>query len=127
MYCLLPKVINLNTRLFKEIFVIRLDHVGPFFTNHINGVLLDTAARNHRDDESVCHTKALDPMDLEFGIDHALVDALGQSSRAASVERSLATIQYGPLHFFVRVEWHRPRVLTHDNTLEAHVLGECLV
>ena len=68
-------------RLFIQISVIRFDHVGALLTHHVHGVL-DAAVRNDGEHRRVDDPQFVHPVNLELGINDALLDVFGQAGLA---------------------------------------------
>lgn len=102
------------------------DSIGAFFANHIHSIL-DTAVWNYRHYRGVNHTKLLDAMYPKLWIDDTLLDALGQTSSSARVERRLTAVKNSSLHQLVIFQRHFPRVLPNNNVLETIPLGEDII
>lgn len=103
-----------------------LDHVSTLLANHVDRVL-DTAVGNDWHDGGINESQVLDTVDLEGRVDDTLLNVLGQTSTAARVEGSLASVEDDTAHLLVVVEGHVPGVLVDNEILEALTLGQEVV
>lgn len=62
--------------LFEKVLVVILDQVRALLANHVD-VVLDPAVRDDGGNRSIDDTEVVDAMDLEFRVNHTLVDVLG--------------------------------------------------
>ncbi|KAG8405466.1 hypothetical protein J3459_011977 [Metarhizium acridum] len=79
--------------LLAKVSVVALDGIAALLSNHVDRVL-NSAVENHGNNRCINETEILDSVDLEVGVDDALLDILGQTSSATGAEREIVGVQF---------------------------------